>query len=293
MGSDAIRHYGAKGRQDVLMFDPDDLILVTDKSHPLYDERVHDPVDENMVKNVMVHGIIEPVIVRRNGEKNDVPQVEIVAGRQRVKWARAANKLLAKEGKQLIRVPATTRRGDGGDLMGVMITENEGRHGDGPLVRAAKLQRFINMGRTEEDAALMFCKSVAAVRDLLALLDCDATVQKAVEQGTIGATLAARQLSRLPRDEQKAELQRMIASGATRGNAAQEHVRAARNGSAPPAPKKRMRSRPTIEKWLRLLKKVDRSDAAVARAVLGYVLGNDKALGDLHESLSKAAEAAQ
>ena len=44
----------AKGKRDAYMFDPDDLVLVTDEKSPLYDERVHPPVSESLVLNMKI-----------------------------------------------------------------------------------------------------------------------------------------------------------------------------------------------------------------------------------------------
>ncbi len=53
------------------------------------------------VNNVMRLGILENIVVRRNGEL-----IEVVAGRQRVKWARVANMRLAKKGEPRFEFPA-------------------------------------------------------------------------------------------------------------------------------------------------------------------------------------------
>ena len=50
MAKNSIDAYGASGKTNVLTFEPENLHLVTDKTHPLYDERVHLPIDEGMVR---------------------------------------------------------------------------------------------------------------------------------------------------------------------------------------------------------------------------------------------------
>ncbi len=52
MAKDSKVVYGASGKTNVLTFEPESLHLVTDKTHPLYDERVHLPIDEGMVLNI-------------------------------------------------------------------------------------------------------------------------------------------------------------------------------------------------------------------------------------------------
>ena len=107
-------------RANMFMVEPEQLTLVTDENHPLYDPRVHLPVDDNLVRNIMAFGVKEPILVRKNGV-----EFEVVAGRQRTKAAIEGNKRLAKEGKEPMRVRAIIERGDEADMFGVMILENE------------------------------------------------------------------------------------------------------------------------------------------------------------------------
>jgi ParB family chromosome partitioning protein len=70
--------YGSVDRGDTLSFRPEDLKVITDPKHVLYDARVERPVDEAMVLSIMSLGIIEPLVIARNGE-----EVFVVDGRQR------------------------------------------------------------------------------------------------------------------------------------------------------------------------------------------------------------------
>lgn len=232
---------GAVGKTDALQFDPDDLVIVTDPKHPLYDER-HDPnapgylpLDENSVRNVMTFGVLETILVRKEGAKPDGTPIVVVAdGRSRVRWAREANKRLREQGAETIRVPAFSKRGDDASLMGMMITANEVRKDDGPLVKAKKVQRFLNLGRSEEEAAVAFGVSGQTIKNYLALLECSPAVQSAVERGEIAATVA-KKLSSLPRDEQKSALDKMREQGATRGKRAAAAAAQAKGETTPTA----------------------------------------------------------
>ncbi|EPK0926165.1 hypothetical protein L9208_005111, partial [Klebsiella aerogenes] len=108
MAKNSIDAYGASGKTNVLNFEPENLYLVTDKSHPLYDERIHLPINEPMVLNIMDQGVLEPIIVWKDPETG---RSCVVDGRQRVRHTIEANKRLAKEGKPLLMVPAVTKRG--------------------------------------------------------------------------------------------------------------------------------------------------------------------------------------
>lgn len=68
MAKDSKLVYGASGKTNVLTFEPENLHLVTDKTHPLYDERIHLPISEAMVLNIMDQGVLEPIIVWKDPE---------------------------------------------------------------------------------------------------------------------------------------------------------------------------------------------------------------------------------
>lgn len=203
--------YGAKGKTNVLMFDPEDLLLVTDPKSPLFDERVNLPVSEALVRNIMHHGVLETIIVRKNPETG---KTEVVAGRQRVKATREANVRLAAQGCETICIPATVRRGDDGSLAGVMVSENEIREDDTPLGRAKKMERLLALGKSEDDLAVLFGCTKTTVKNTLALLECCADVRKAVEKGEINVT-AAYDLSKQDVDGQKATLSKMLTAAAS------------------------------------------------------------------------------
>lgn len=203
----------AKGKRDAYMFDPDDVVLVVDEKSPLFDERVHLPVDEALVLNMMYspddgapQGVIEPITVVRNTETG---KVEVVVGRQRVKAAREANKRLKKRGLELIRIPAMLQRANAQRSMGLLISENEHRQDDTPLGRAKKAQRYLDLGRTDQDIAVLFGISVASVKNMLSLLDAPAAVRNAVEAGKITASDGYK-LSRLEPADAKEKVAELI-----------------------------------------------------------------------------------
>ena len=78
--SDVKKAWGALGRGDLLYFDPEDLVEVHDKKSALYDERIHLGLNEAHILNVMEVGVIEPIVVRKNGENDKgQPIVEVAA----------------------------------------------------------------------------------------------------------------------------------------------------------------------------------------------------------------------
>jgi len=237
-------------RLNAFAVDPDNLVVIgwdtkDGPEHPLYDERAQLPISEEMVNSIMLLGILEVVLVRKNGEA-----IEVVAGRQRVKNAREANKRLKKAGNELVRVPCMVRKGDDGTLLGVSISENEIREGDPLTVKAAKLERYLATGKSEEEAAIVYGVSLQSIRNWRKISDLDPSVVKAIEGGKVKAS-AAWNLASLPRDEQKAELEKQLSSGGrVTAKKTQKAAKSHKTGEDTFAPGKR-----TINKVLKLDKK--------------------------------------
>lgn len=242
-------------RTNAWQIEPEKLILIDDEKSPLFDPRVNWPVDEGMVRDIMVNGVIEPVIIAKDGEA-----LVVVDGRQRTKAAREANKRLAEAGKETIRVCCIIRRGCEADLFGVSISANEHRKDDSPLSKADKAQRLIAMGKTEAEVGISFGVTSATVKNWLVLSSLSAAVRKAVERGEITATAAAA-LAGLSVKEQGEKLEEMVAEG---GKVTVARAKAKAKGTAPA---KRMRGRKEI-----LAKYEERPDW---REALQWVLTGD------------------
>lgn len=200
MAKNSTEAYGASGKTNVLNFEPERLHLVTDTAHPLYDERIHLPLDETMVLNIMDQGVLEPIIVWKDPETG---LSCVVDGRQRVRHTVEANKRLADAGKALLLVPAVTKRGSAVRMAQAMISANEIRRADTPLGRAKKMADALDRGHDEEDLSLMFGVGVQTIRATLALLDATQAVKDAVESGDITVTQRASWLTSPPKNSAK------------------------------------------------------------------------------------------
>lgn len=289
MGSDSKKLYGAAGRADLLYFDPEDLMVVTDTSHPLWDERVTMPVEERLVASIMKVGVLEPVIVRRNGARSDgTPVVEVIDGRQRVRAARVANHRLSEQGADPIRVPAVTRRGQDADMFGITITANEIRRADTPLVRAKKLQRYLDGGRSLEEAAVTFGASIGTLKNHLAILECHDDVLKALEAGRIGV-MHAKKLSGFPREEQPAELAKLFEGRpeVEQGETIEEKIEKALGGRGKIRVRK-IKSRKEIASFKERLQTSKAADAPLAIAMLEWFMGEEDALKGFRAIASRA-----
>jgi len=174
--------------------------------HPLYDERIKMPLSEDMVLDIMARGVMEPILVRKS---NDA--VQVVDGRRRVMHAREANKRL----KEPVLVPYVLRKGET-DLqsIGVGISANEHRLEDPPMARARKLEKFLAAGGVDEDAAIHFAVTKAAIGQWKKMLTLAPKVQKYIDQRKISAS-AASKLADLDHEAQIEAAEKMIAEGTT------------------------------------------------------------------------------
>ncbi|MBA1485960.1 hypothetical protein G9H14_03835 [Klebsiella pneumoniae] len=258
MAKDSKVVYGASGKTNVLTFEPEKLHLVTDKAHPLYDERIHLPIDKGMVLNIKELGVLEPIIVWKDPETG---LTCVVVGRQRVKHTLEANKLLLKEGKDPLLVPGIVKRGSANQLAKYMVSENEIRRPDTPLGRAKKMSDALDRGLDEDDIAVLFGCSVQTVRATLSLLDATQAVRDAVESGILTVT-RARQLGTLPPEGQREKVKQIKA--ATAG--ATGHEKARRQRQVLGDEKPRLKTRKDITK---ALESAEGEFAAALRWVLG------------------------
>ena len=172
-------------KSTLLHVPPEALKLIMDKSHNLYDSRAEWEIDERTVKNIMAIGVIEPVIVTQNGD-----DVEIVAGRQRVKHAIEANKRLTELGMQPIRVPVMNRIGSAAELYGIMVAENEIRKEDSALSKGEKMCKLRSMGQSLQEIANTFGTSRQNVENMLIINSMGMDVKSAIKSKKLKATAA-------------------------------------------------------------------------------------------------------
>lgn len=206
-------------RGTVFKIDPNDIIIIgldTDDGveHVLYDERIRLPVSESLVLNIMHHGVLQPITVRANARK-----AEVIAGRQRVRAAREANKRLRAQGAMPVKVPCSLRRDKGAKLIGLMVSENEIREDDTPIARAAKAQRMLDLGATVSEIATVFGVGKPTVKEWLNLLDLDDDVQTLVVNKDLAAS-AAGELTSLPREQQRTVAKDVVAQAKAEGRKA-------------------------------------------------------------------------
>jgi ParB family transcriptional regulator, chromosome partitioning protein len=197
--------HGAAGKGNLLLFDPDKIHLIVDKAHKLYDPRVELAPQDELVASIVYKGVVEPVVVWKDPETG---QSCVVDGRQRVKAAREANKILRKRGEPPKLVPATVARGNAVAAMGTMVVANN--HTPPTAMGQARMaERLLAEGYDEDAVATLLHCSKGALKNYLALLACTGAVRSAVESGRVPPTVAYK-LSRLEPDEQRGQLEKML-----------------------------------------------------------------------------------
>jgi len=187
---------------------PRDLVIVgldtTDREgHPLFDERVFLPLNEALVKNIIIYGIQHPVIVRREAGK-----CYVVDGRQRVRAARSASARQGDAGEHQVKVPVREVRCDDSRVSGIMVSTNELRTDDETLLKALKAVRLMDLVGDVHEVAIAFGRSTTQVRNWFSLAEADVVVHAAIRSGVVSAS-AAIEISRFPREEQLAAIERL------------------------------------------------------------------------------------
>lgn len=229
-------------RSTTFMVDPSKPLIIGHDTkhkrgeHPLWQERALEAVDEILAQDIATNGFRSVIQVRVDGSN-----YEVVAGRRRVKAARRANEIRAANGEAPLKIEVKVVRGTPLSLVGLMISENANRKDVAPLQMAEDLQKFLDMGATEQQTATAAGKTVPQLRSFLRLLDLDPQVQEAVRKSTISVSAAIR-LAELGREDQVAELAKIGAgeSGKTAADV-DAAVRAKRDGGeVTKAPGKRL-----------------------------------------------------
>jgi hypothetical protein len=169
----------------------------------------------------------------------DGENVLLLDGRQRRKNTIEANRRKAEkpEGtdKLPILLPVRVFKGTLEEAAELMETLNALRRDDSPMVRARRVLRMQKTGRSTEEIAQLLGKTKQTIEHWLALHDCSAKVQKAVEAGEMTLTAAVK-LTSLPRKEQDQALE---ADKATRAAISAESVPGDAEGNDTPEPKTR------------------------------------------------------
>jgi ParB family chromosome partitioning protein len=277
--------YGAVGRKDVLIIPPERFTVVSDPEHPLYDKRIHDPLDEAMVLNMMAFGMKKPIIFRINGkDKKGENILEIEDGRRRILHLLEANRRLRKAGEEPHNALAIPEKGTDEDAIMTMITTNSFTKVETIIDRVEKAKRLLSRNIPPEQVATTLGVSISTINNYIKLSRCSKYVQKAVEEGKVSAEVAKKIFEMTP-EEQKRVIDEMIASGVTKGRAATSAAsNASKGGAAKPSVSggARMKSRNWLDKAAKHLEPLPNDDSDndldLTRGTVLYIMGDETAL---------------
>lgn len=177
---------------------PDSTLSISDiKPNKTQPRKRFDERDlEELTDSIRQNGVLQPILVRRHGEK-----YEIVAGERRYQAARAAG---------LTEVPVIIREISDEDVFKLALIENLQRSDLTPLEEARGYRRLIkDKGLTQEELAKALSKSRSAITNTLRLLDLPKEVQEYVETGAITAG-HARAILAVPSEEGRIQLAKKV-----------------------------------------------------------------------------------
>jgi ParB family chromosome partitioning protein len=132
-----------------------------------------DPELAELASSIEMHGIIQPVLVRKSGPSS----YQLIAGERRF---RASQKL----GRTTI--PAIVRQADEEEILRLALIENIQRKDLNPIEKAEAIAQLIeDFDLTQEEAAKKVGKQRSTVANLIRLLELEPEIKDAVSRGTI------------------------------------------------------------------------------------------------------------
>jgi ParB family chromosome partitioning protein len=126
---------------------------------------------ERLAASIIQHGVLQPIVVRRAGER-----YELIVGERRWRASRAA-------GKQMI--PAVVADVADQDRLEVAIVENVQRHDLNPMELAHAYRALADSGATQEEIGRKVSMDRSSVANHLRLLELSRELQEDVENGRI------------------------------------------------------------------------------------------------------------
>lgn len=142
-------------------------------ANPFQPRKVFDEVAiEELAQSIHEHGIIQPIVVRKNGKK-----YEIVAGERRYRAAKLAG---------LTEVPVIVRDFSEQQMMEVAILENLQREDLTPIEEAEAYNSLIvKLKFTQDDLAKRLGKSRPHIANLIRLLQLPEDIRELVNEGKL------------------------------------------------------------------------------------------------------------
>jgi ParB family chromosome partitioning protein len=181
--------------EQILHVNPKDI-----RPNPYQPRRIFDDAAiEELAASMVEHGVIQPLIVRRDGAS-----YQLVAGERRLRAALKAG---------LDQIPVVVKSLSDREAMEVSLVENLQREDLGPIEEAEAYKRLSEeFGLTQEQIAQRVGKSRSDVANTLRLLRLEPEVKQLINEGKISGG-HGRALVGLPRDQQIAVAKSIVEKG--------------------------------------------------------------------------------
>jgi ParB family chromosome partitioning protein len=135
-------------------------------------EEWSDGETEALAESIRMHGILQPLVLRRSGVR-----YQLIAGERRLRAARLAG---------LTRVPAVIREADDRQMLALALVENINRRDLGPIEKGEAFRRLsAEFGLTQEEMGSQVGLSRSAVANFVRLLDLPDPVREMLRNGSI------------------------------------------------------------------------------------------------------------
>lgn len=152
---------------------------------------------QELAQSIKTHGVIQPIIVRKIGDK-----FEIIAGERRYRASQLAGNTT---------IPALIRDIDNKEAAKVALLENLQRRDLSPIEEARTYQTILKLDNiTQEELAENLGKSQSAIANKLRLLNLDESVQVALLNGQISERHARSLLNVADKNKQKELVEKII-----------------------------------------------------------------------------------
>lgn len=281
-----------------IFVDPEEVVIVLDPSHPAYDERAADPIDKEMVADVLELGVHTPPTLKHYVDDKGKRYKAVVVGRRRFKASLVANRQRVAEGLEPRKVECKLRDDlTDEEVRAYIVSENEHRRQDSLKNRIDKAHRMYRTAEAEAEQAgerfdakamcaklaVHFGTTALTIRRWVEVPKLGAAARGAIYRGEVplGSVDSLKNMSSAVQAETVKEIASSGAVGTKGARKVAEEKPQAKPDKGPPQPR---RSRKAIEakiaEWIE--KGEGRDVAAETRIIaeatvraLRYALGGD------------------
>jgi len=155
---------------------------------------------DHLKSSIREHGVIQPIVVRRSGER-----YQVIAGERRFR---------AAQGIGLAEVPVVIRDATDEEMLELALVENLQREDLDPIEKAMSFRAYLSRaGKTQESAAARLGLDRSTIANMIRLLELPDPVQQMVRAGLVAMGHARAILSLTDAKRQTALAERVAREG--------------------------------------------------------------------------------